>query len=152
MRKVLKMFLWIVVGLVVLALAAVAYIRIAGDDPKVWHIDPEGAKRTGKPNDFVVAPEGGDLVSPIFDEAPEALMSRFRDMALNQPATILLGDSNGVLTFVQRSKLMAYPDYVSVKAVAVEGGSALYIYSRSRYGYGDGGVNKARVKRWLGKL
>lgn len=54
---------------------------------------------------------------------------------------------------VQFSRLMRYPDTVTVKFIALgEGQSTVLLYSRSHYGYGDMGVNKARVERWLAAL
>ncbi|MEM0922633.1 MAG: DUF1499 domain-containing protein [Pseudomonadota bacterium] len=55
-------------------------------------------------------------------------------------------------TFVQRSKLVGFPDFLTVKSVPVAGGASLVVYSRSQYGYSDLGVNKARVEDWLSKL
>lgn len=154
MKKVLRMFLWIVVILVALAVVGGIYVRNANDDPKVWHLDPEGAKGTGKPNNFRVSPtgEGKAHRSPVFDMSPSDLMTKFQKMALAQPDTILLGERDGFATYVQRTKLVQFPDYISVKAVAVEGGSALHIYSRSRFGYSDRGVNRKRALSWLEKL
>ena len=83
---------------------------------------------------------------------PEALMTAFQRMALAQPNTTLLGERDGFATYIQRTKVMAYPDYISVRAVAADGGAQLHIYSRSRYGRNDFGVNKARVLAWLKKL
>jgi len=55
----------------------------------------------------------------------------------------------GTLRFVQRSKLLGFPDTISVKVVpTADGGSAVLIYSRSQLGESDMGVNLARVKRW----
>ena len=79
-------------------------------------------------------------------------MVKFQQMALAQPDTILLGERDGFATYVQRTKLVQFPDYVSVKAVEVDGGSALHIFSRSRFGYSDRGVNKKRILSWLEKL
>ncbi len=154
MKKVLRMFLWIVVILAALAVAGAIYVRNAKDDPNVWHVDPESAKRTGKPNQFSVSPGGGENAekSPVFDMSASDLMTKFQKMALAQPETVLLGESDGFATYVQRTKLVQYPDYISVKAVAVDGGSALFIYSRSRFGYSDGGLNKKRISGWLKKL
>ncbi len=154
MKKVLGMFLWIVVILIALAVIGAVYVRNANDDPQVWHLDPEGAKDTGKPNNFRVSPtgEGKAHQSPVFDMSPAALMTKFQKMALAQPDTILLGERDGFATYVQRTKLVQYPDYISVKAVEADGGSALHIYSRSRFGYSDGGLNKKRILSWLKKL
>ena len=154
MKKVLRMFLWIVVILIALVVVGAVYVRNANDDPQIWHLDPEGAESTGKPNNFRVSPsgEGKAHQSPVFDMSPEALMSKFQKMALAQPDTILLGERDGFATYVQRTKLVQFPDYISVKAVEVDGGAALHIYSRSRFGYSDRGVNKKRVLSWLEKL
>lgn len=154
MKKAFRVLPWTLIILVALAVIGAVYVRNANDDPKVWHKDPDGASRTGKLNQFVVTPTGGDkaMQSPVFDMSPADLMSKFQAMALAQPDTILLGDSNGFATFVQRTNLVQFPDYISVKAVEVEGGSALFINSRSRFCYFDSGVNKKRVLGWLKKL
>lgn len=142
-----------VLGLVIVISVALAiYIRVAPDDPARWHRDPAGRTATDKQNDYLVAPEGGDMVSPVYDKTPEALMTAFQKMALAQPNTTLLGERDGFATFVQRTRLMSFPDYITVRAVPAEGGSQLYVYSRSRYGRSDFGVNKARVSAWLKKL
>ena len=57
--------------------------------------------------------------------------------------------AQGTLRYVQRSKIMGFPDTINVKVVPMaNGGSAVLIYSRSQIGKGDTGVNLARVKRW----
>lgn len=141
------------IGLIIVILVAfMGYVRLASDDPARWHKDPAGRTSSKAVNDFVVAPSGGDLESPVFDKTSEALMTAFQRMALAQPNTTLLGERDGFATYVQRTKLMAYPDYISVRAVPAEGGAQLHIYSRSRYGRSDLGVNKARILGWLKKL
>lgn len=154
MKRVLRMFLWIIVILVALAIAGAVYVRNANLAATIWHLDPEGAKSTGKPNSFRVSPtgEGKAHQSPVFDMSAAELMTRFQRMALAQPDTILLGERDGFATFVQRTKLVRFPDYISVKAVEVEGGAALHIFSRSRFGYSDRGMNRKRILGWLEKL
>ena len=154
MRRTLRVMLWIVAAIALALAAFAAYVRFAGDDPQVWHVDPTTAKERGALNDFIVTPDGADadIASPVFAMAPNALMARFRELALSRPRTTILGERDGFATFVQRTKLMAYPDYISVRAVEAEGGSALYIYSRSRYGRSDLGVNKKRLLAWLDKI
>ncbi|MEL6267324.1 MAG: DUF1499 domain-containing protein, partial [Pseudomonadota bacterium] len=53
--------------------------------------------------------------------------------------------AEGFVTYVQTSRIVGFPDYVSARTV--EGGIA--VWSRSRYGYSDLGVNRARVEDWL---
>ena len=53
---------------------------------------------------------------------------------------------------VQRSRVIGFPDAISVSARPDGKGSRLSIWSRSRYGQYDFGVNRARVERWLAAL
>ena len=145
-------------GLAVLLSIASAYgvINLADDDPARWNLDPAEVVRSGRPNDFLAAPPGVtrarvDIDTEVYSVAPAMLLERFAAAALSQPRVKLLdaAPDADVLTFVQRSAIIGFPDYVSVRAVPVEGGSALIVYSRSRYGHGDFGVNHARVVAWL---
>lgn len=116
---------------------------------------------TAKPNQYLVAPEGlcarakPHLAAPEFAAAPTALRARFRDVALAQPRVVQTGADDATLTdtYVQRSALLGFPDTVTVQFLAAgSGGSSLAIYSRSRYGYSDLGVNKVRIDAWLREL
>ncbi|KAL0484537.1 hypothetical protein AKO1_011613 [Acrasis kona] len=49
----------------------------------------------------------------------------------------------------QRTK-MGFPDYITIRFLnTVDGGSTFALYSRSKIGNGDLGVNKKRITRWL---
>lgn len=145
--------------LLILSAVGCMMIRNVEHDPDRWHVDPLAAARTGKPNDYLVAPEGMaaapvDRALGVLGEAPARLMARFDRVARAAPRTAIVGGSVDALhiTYVQRSALFGFPDYVSVRAVPVPGGASLAIWSRARYGYSDLGVNKARVERWLEAL
>lgn len=159
---------WLGAAVLLSAASAYAVINLAADDPARWNLDPAEATRTGRPNDFLAAPPGvtrarADIDTGIYPVAPAALLERFAEVARAQPRVEQLDAAPdappiaGVLTFIQRSPIVGFPDYISVKAVPVdsgpvESGSALIVYSRSRYGYGDFGVNRARVEAWLAAL
>lgn len=131
-------------------LAAGAYVRLAPMDPAVWHVDPERAVPDGRPNSWLVA-AGGDAAPIASPETPEATLARLDAAAMAEPGTERLAGSPeaGLVTWVQRSRLMGFPDAVSARAVADGAGSRLTIWSRSRFGHSDMGVNRARVERWL---
>jgi Protein of unknown function (DUF1499) len=142
-------------GAVVLA----ASMRWVSDDPAVWHVDPAAAQRTGAPNDYLVAPEGAtdappDRIAEPHPLAPRALLQAFDRVATGAPRTERIAGSpeEGWVTYVQRSRVFGFPDYVSVRAVEMPGASALVVWSRSRFGHGDFGVNQARVEDWLARL
>ena len=144
------MLKWIVVALLLLAACAVLYIRLAPETPSDWHVDPSRIEPRDSPNNYLLA--GRDAV---FVPLPpfEALVKLDR-IAQDEPRTGMIAGrfEDGHVTYVQRSAILAFPDYVSVRARPVEGGARLSLYSRSRFGYSDLGANKARVERWLGKL
>mgnify|MGYP006284932323 FL=1 len=150
---------WILGGLLVLALVGTAglavWTRVAPEDPAAWHVDPMTAARASSPNTALVAPEGAaartDRAAPVWDAAPEAVMAAFDAAATTQPRVERIAGSVEALhaTYRQRSAIMGFPDYVSVKALPAEGGATLAVYSRSRFGESDFGVNAARVEAWL---
>ena len=56
-------------------------------------------------------------------------------------------------TYVQRSAWMRFPDYISVRALpAGDKRATLAVFSRSRYGASDLGVNAKRVSAWLAAI
>ena len=155
----MRMLFNILLGLAILGAVAAGglavYVRTASDDPAEWHVDPETAGRTGNPNDVLIGPaEAADSPSPAFKAPPRELMAAVDSAMLALPRTErLAGSVDGLsATYVQRTALMAYPDYVSVKVQPAEGGSTLAIWSRSRFGRSDFGVNAARVSALLEAL
>jgi hypothetical protein len=148
-----RILLFTAVAGIVLVAGGSLYTRTAAMDPSVWHVDPELGQRTGKPNDILIGP-GGDRPALVLDEAPAEVAARIDAIALAEPGTERLAGApeEGLTTYVQRSRLMGFPDAISVR-VAPEGeGSRVSIWSRSRFGQSDMGVNAARVDRWLAAL
>lgn len=156
----MKRILIAVAALLAIAFAGTAIgMRTVGDDPAHWHVDPANTERTGKPNDYLVAPPESTKAQSdrTFQDSPlppEALLFLFdsvvRPGGQGQPLAGSVDD--GHVTYVVRSAVVGFPDYVSVKAVKRPNGSALIIWSRSRFGYSDLGANKERVDRWLAQI
>jgi uncharacterized protein (DUF1499 family) len=147
---------WAALALLAVAVAGAAYVRLAPDDPTLWHVDPLAASGPAKPNAYRVGPaEGVDAPAPVYAVPAHELAAAFDAMALSQPRTTrLAGDPEALwATYVQRSLFMRFPDYVSVRFVDQgEGRSTLALFSRARYGRSDLGVNRARVEDWLSAL
>ena len=137
----------------VAAAAGTGFVRTAPMDADTWHADPEAGARTGKPNDYLVA-EGGDRPSLILDRPPDAVAADLDRIALAEPGVDRLAGSPeaGHVTYVQRSRVIGFPDAVSVKVSPEGEGARVSIWSRSRYGHSDLGVNRDRVERWLTAL
>ena len=144
---------WAVFAVLAVAVLFLAYVRLAGHDPKRWHVDPLTAQKPRKPNSFFLR-ENAKAQSKTYAVSAAELAAAFERIALAAPRTEKLAGSvdEGWVTYVSRTNLLRYPDYISVRFLDVEGGSQLAIFSRSRYGYSDRGVNKARVQGWLKRL
>ena len=134
-------------------------LRAVPDDPAEWHVDPTMATRPDTPNDYMVAPRGltraaPDRISRTYALSRADLMAHFDEVATASARTHRIAGSTAEhwASYVQRSRIFGFPDYVSVRAVEVTGGSALVVWSRSRFGYNDMGVNRARVEHWLSRM
>lgn len=141
-----------VIALVALAsaVAGVAYIRLAPSGPE-WHMDPETEGITG-PGRWLIA-DGGDAPALRLPAPPDAALDAFDAVARDAGAERLAWEPEaGRATYVDRSAVMGFPDYVSVKVVPQEEGSLLSAYSRLRFGRDDFGVNRERLEAWTGAV
>ena len=136
----MRIALWIAGLLLVLAAAVALWVRLAPSDPARWHVDPATTPDPTTPNfaraDRIVA-------LPL----PE-VAARIAAVATTEGAVRLAGDDTHA-TWIARSRLMGYPDYISLRLTPEGEGTRIQALSRSRFGYGDQGVNAARLARWL---
>lgn len=81
-------------------------------------------------------------------EAWEAMLAReprVREVRRDMQAT--------QIDYVQRSRILRFPDIITIRFIKVDDRrTTIAIYSRSVYGRGDFGVNKARIRAWVGRL
>lgn len=143
---------WALVVLVAAVLLADGYVRFAPSDPSVWHVDPLTAPPSG-PNSVTMKP-GGAEPAPVYDLTPAELMSKLDTVIRQTPRTHLLAGSvsTGFATYVVRSLVWGFPDYVSIKVLPAPGGSTFAVWSRARFGRSDLGVNRARLNGWIAEL
>ena len=96
-----------------------------------------------------------DFVIPAFTCDATRLHDALRDIALAEPRTKLQSKSRDeyFVSFVQRTAFWHFPDDIKAEITALDnGGAALMLSSKARYGMMDFGVNRRRVKRWLAAL
>ncbi|HEX6118994.1 MAG TPA: DUF1499 domain-containing protein [Dongiaceae bacterium] len=163
MRRVLR---WTVVALAGIAIAIVGLILEGGMLERMFAIgevpvvDFATLQRASTPNQFLLCPTDlcrtqTDGVAPVFDLSVEQLRAAWEQMVAEQPRGELLRRdvTNLQLDYVQRTRLLRFPDLVTVRFIPIDDAHAtLAIYSRSIYGKGDLGVNHARIDDWLAKL
>jgi uncharacterized protein (DUF1499 family) len=117
----------------------------------------ETFQRRVTPNDALACPTDlcqakADLTSPAFAMAARDLRQAFARAIAGEPRLVKVDSDDATLTerYVQRSRLMHYPDTIVVRFVDLpDGRSTIALYSRSQLGKGDLGVNLARIHRWL---
>ena len=87
---------------------------------------------------------------------PEAVLAAWQAVIARQPRTTQTGADNATMTFeyVQRSALLRFPDTITVQFLPETNGKAtrVLVYSASKIGYSDMGVNRRRVTDWLSAL
>jgi len=123
-------------------------------------INFETFERRKSENDALACPSGlcnaaSDLEPPVFAVDARSLRAAMAKVIASEQRITAVDTANDTLMdrYVQRSALLGFPDTIVVQYQDKPGGkSTVAIYSRSQLGYGDMGVNKARIERWLTKL
>lgn len=138
----------ILIGVGVVAVAGLAYIRLSPADLSTYHIAPvatEAGDDAGV-NSFKAARQ---ITAP-----PADVLRAIDTVALDTARTRVIAGSpaEGLTTYETRSQVMGYPDYTTVTVIDGPDGPLLVISARSRFGAGDMGVNRARVEAWLARL
>jgi uncharacterized protein (DUF1499 family) len=116
--------------------------------------------RPSSPNTYLVCPKdrcaaAPDEEGPIYAVPAAQLFERARTLLSAEPRTEVVQDQPETfrLVLVQRSAFFRFPDTITFQAFPLpDGTSTLAIYSQSNYGYGDFGVNKDRVRSWIGLI
>jgi uncharacterized protein (DUF1499 family) len=150
-------------------LAIAAGIFLVVGPVKVWNwlgpadLGPvafETLQRRKSANDALACPQGMcaaklDMPSPLYKGSATELRAAFARVIAAEPQVERVHANDETLTdrYVQRSKLMHYPDTLVVQFLDRPGGRAtLALYSRSQVGESDLGVNRQRIDRLLLKL
>lgn len=153
-------------GAVLLAAVGVAGFLVTGPE-RVWglfgppDLGPvafETLQRRSTPNDALACPADvcrarADIVPPIFAVGAADLARAFDKAIASEPRLTLVETSGLTRRYIQRSRLLGFPDTIVVRFFERPGGhSTLALYSRSQLGKGDLGANRARIERWLADL
>lgn len=126
----------------------------------------ENFRRSQKPNNYLVAPEGlcrkstVDAISPLIKKSPEALFRRLVGFFETSGGwkSLNYSEKSHKISVVAVSALLRFKDDVDISILPVEGlpegqvGSHIAIYSRSRVGYSDLGANKKRVEALIARF
>lgn len=150
------------------AFAAGAYLLIGPE--RIWvrqygpadtgDVDFATLVRRDTPNDALACWEGvcaakADIAAPVFPIPADELFQLVQNAVGDEPRLTLMAKEReqGVLRYVQRSRILRFPDTINLKVAALpDGRSTVLVYSRSQIGRSDLGVNRARIERWTGLI
>lgn len=147
------------VCLALLGIGSDRFWRFVGD-PDLGPVTFETLRRRSTPNDALACPAGfcaahGDLTPPLYTVPARQLQAAFATMIASEPRVVRVAADDATMTerYVQRTRWLGFPDTIAVQFLdRPDGTSTLALYSRSQFGVGDLGVNRARIERWLGRL
>lgn len=133
---------YLVLVLLAGVLGVVLYIRLAPSRAEIWHVTPDLAEDPGA---------GGVRATVVASASPDELMARLDRAVMAEDRVVrLAGDVPDLhVTYVARTKLMRFPDFITIKVDPSETGSRAVILSRLRFGKSDMGVNAVRLGRVL---
>jgi uncharacterized protein (DUF1499 family) len=135
-------------------------VVLAACSADITGVDFTTLVRPSSPNTYLICPKdrctaAPDEDGPTYAVPPAQLFERARTLLAAEPRTELVQDQPEALrlVLVQRSAFFRFPDTITLQVFPLPDGDAtLAIYSQSNYGYGDFGVNKDRVRAWIGLI
>ena len=127
--------------------------RLAGDLRQL-------ASAPEKQNEYLVAPKGFAPMpphreAPVYGRPAATVAAALEKIIAASPRVEWTGRSADGLRFeaIQRTAGYKFPDRITVEVMPLSGDKAtVAVFSRSRYGRRDFGVNEARVEGWLKAL
>lgn len=116
-------------------------------------------KKVSTPNQCLALPAGfqateaPDLQSGVFQANLAQVREAWLEVARGQSRVSDIREGEGQIEAVQRTALVGFPDWITAMPVDLgEGKASICVFSRSKYGIRDMGVNEKRVRLWLALL
>lgn len=96
-----------------------------------------------------------DDLPPIYGATVEETRAAWEKILSGEPRVKELRRNADAtqIDYVQRSAFWRFPDLITIRFIPIgENKTTIAIYSRSIYGQGDFGVNRARIRDWVARL
>jgi uncharacterized protein (DUF1499 family) len=113
-------------------------------------------QKTWRPNQCLALPRGflsaqtPDVESPVLEASVEQVRAAWLKVIASQPRTRSLREQGNQIEVVATTAVMRFPDTITMRTIDLGNGkTSVGVFSRSRYGIRDFGVNAVRVRDWL---
>lgn len=134
-------------------------ILLSGCSPMLETVDFNQLQLPDSPNWYLICPpmqcREANAEAPVFNLPVEALDDKWQRVIseTKRVEPFYSNTEDRHYAYVIRTKWLRFPDTVNVQLYSLgENASSIAIYSRSKYGYSDLGVNQARVEKFLAQL
>jgi uncharacterized protein (DUF1499 family) len=140
----MQIFLWIALFFIV----AICVFRLWPVSASDISADPFNSNPPQKPNFYISTDAEGE-----FNVSAPDLLSALQVLIETETRLKLVTDNGYQATYIERSLVMGFPDILSIKIEEISPTSAsIKLFSRSKFGYSDLGVNRKRVQTLLSAL
>jgi uncharacterized protein (DUF1499 family) len=116
-------------------------------------------RKINRPNQFLALPAGfasaekPDTTSGVFNATVDQVRDAWLEVVRGAPRVSGVRQLEGQIEAIQRTALVGFPDWITAQPVDLGDGTAsICVFSRSKYGLRDFGVNEKRVLEWLALL
>ena len=126
---------------------------------KDFPLDFARFRKISHPNQFLALPgnftaaERPDATVGTFTATLDQVRDAWLEILRGEPRVSDIRQSDGQIEAIQRTALVGFPDWITAQPVDLGNGQAsICVFSRSKYGIRDMGVNEKRGLNWLAQL
>jgi uncharacterized protein (DUF1499 family) len=116
-------------------------------------------RKINRPNQFLALPasftavQKSDAVTGVFNASVDQVRDAWLEVVRGAPRVSGVRQLDGQIEACQRTPLVGFPDWITAQPVDLGNGQAsICVFSRSKFGLRDFGVNEKRVLDWLAQL
>lgn len=116
-------------------------------------------RKINRPNQCLALPAGfasvqpADVTSGVFTASIDQVRDAWLEVVRGATRVSGIRQLDGQIEAIQRTPLVGFPDWITALPVDLgDGKASICVFSRSKFGYRDMGVNKKRVLEWLALL
>lgn len=116
-------------------------------------------RKIDRPNQFLALPSNytsvqrPDATVRTFAANIDQVRDAWLEILRGEPRVSGIRQSDGQIEAVQRTPLVGFPDWITAQPIDIGNGqSSICVFSRSKFGIRDFGVNEKRGLAWLAQL